>query len=111
MRHQILPSTLNVAAVDVSEAVTGIQKLTGTTVTVECDGTWTSTTVRLLGKIGDGQYVPVGYVSGSGAKTLTAAGAFLVPEAVDALKLEATAYNATTGNLVGRIAGLDTGTV
>lgn len=106
MKHEAHKKTLSLASAAVSsEAIVGIGDLRDKTVSFECDGTWTSTTVRVLGKIGGGAYVPVGYVSGSGAKTLTAAGALLVPEAVDAIQVEATAYNATTGNITARLGG------
>ncbi len=106
MKHETHKKTLALAAIAVStEAIAGAGNFRDKTVSVECDGTWTSTTVQVLGKIGAGPYLPVGYVSGSGAKTLTAAGMILVPESVDAIKIQATAYNATTGNITARLGG------
>lgn len=112
MKHETHNKTLALASAAVStEAISGIGDFREKTVLFECDGTWTSTTVRVLGKVGAGAYVPVGYVSGSGAKTLTAAGAILVPESVDAIKVESTAYNATTGNITARFSGFKSRTV
>jgi hypothetical protein len=107
VRHEALVPTLTVDSAAVSATEVVVDKYREKTVAIESSGTWTSTTVRLLGRVGDGEFVPVGYVSGSLAKTLTAAGCFLVPEAVDALKLEATAYNATSGTITARIAGFN----
>lgn len=106
MKHETHNKTLTLAAAaESTNAISGIGDVRDKTVTFECAGTWTSTTVRVLGKLGTGQYVPVGYVSGSGAKTLTAAGGILIPESVDAIKVEATAYNATTGTITARFGG------
>lgn len=106
VKHEPHKTSLTLASVAVSAAaIEGIGDFEQKTVFVESEGTWTSTTVQVLGKIGSGAYVPVGYVSGSGAKTLTAAGAILVPEAVDAIKVQATAYNATSGVVTARFAG------
>lgn len=107
MKHETHNKALTVASVaESTEAITGIGDFEDKTVSFESSGTWTSTTVRVLGKVGSGPYLPVGYVSGSGAKTLTAAGMVLVPESVDAIKVEATAYNASSGTITARFAGL-----
>lgn len=106
MKHEPHKKTLTLSSAAVSAtAIEGIGDLKDKTVTFESAGTWTSTTVRVLGKIGDGGYVHIGYVSGSTSKTLTDKGAILVPEAVDAIKVEATAYNGTTGVVTARLGG------
>ena len=106
MKHETHKRTLTVAGVAVStEAIEGIGNVRDKTVSFECAGKWTSTTVRVLGKIGSGQYLPVGYVSGTTNKTLTDRGMILVPESVDAIKAEATAYNAATGIITARLGG------
>jgi hypothetical protein len=106
VKHEPHKRPLTLSAVEVSDAeLTRIGDLKDKTVAFECDGTWTDTTVRVLGKFGDGGFLPVGYVSGTGAKTLTAPGMILVPEAVDAIKVEATAYHGTTGTITARLGG------
>lgn len=106
MKHEPHKKTLTVAAAAVSSAaIEGIGDLREKTVAFECAGTWTTTTVRVLGKIAGGGYLHVGYVSGSTSKTLTAAGMILVPESVDAIKIEATAYDPATGVITARLAG------
>lgn len=106
VKHETHKTALTLAAAVVSTAaIEQIGDFRDKTVSFESDGTWTSTTVRVLGKIGSGPYLPVGYVSGTTSKTLTAAGMILVPEAVDAIKVEATVYDAATGTVTARLGG------
>lgn len=107
MRHEPIKDTLTVASAAVSTGALAVDKYREKTVAFKSSGTWTSTTVRVLGQIGASGYLPVGYVSGSGAKTLTAAGMILVPEAVDDIKIEATVYDAASGTITAYVAGFN----